>query len=136
MRITFEELAINIAKCASERSEDQHRKVGCCVMNEEGRILSIGYNGLKPKQKTLMSFWKNREERRKYVVHAEMNALACINKYDEPFLLACTLLPCASCAKVIVSIGIKKIVYIDEYELDSSSKDIFKFYKIKLKKFN
>ena len=43
MRITFEELAINIAKCASERSEDQHRKVGCCVMNKEGRILREDY---------------------------------------------------------------------------------------------
>ena len=136
MRITFEELAINIAKCASERSEDRHRKVGCCVMNKEGMILSIGYNGLKPKQKMSASFWSNREERRKYVIHAEMNALACINKYDKPFILACTLLPCSCCAKVIVSMGIEKVLYIDEYDLDSTSKDIFKFHKIKLEKFN
>jgi dCMP deaminase len=136
MRISFEQLAVNIAKCASERSEDQHRKVGCCVMNKEGRILSIGYNGLKPKQKMSKSFWENREERRKYVIHAEMNALACIDKYDKPFILACTLLPCSCCAKVIVSMDIQKVIYLEEYDLDSSSKEIFKFHKIKLEKFN
>lgn len=136
MRISFKQLALNISKCTAERSEDQHRKVGCCIMNKQGRILSVGYNGLKSKFKTDQSFWKDRDNRRKYVIHAEINALACISKCEKPYIIASTLLPCSFCAAAIASMGIEKVVYIDEYETDLNSKDIFKFYKIKLERHN
>lgn len=136
MRISFEEMAINIAKVASERSEDQHKKVGCSILNKEGRLLSIGYNGLRSKQTLSEDFWNNREERRKYVIHAETNALSCITRYDVPYLLASTLLPCSCCAINIASYGIQKVIYIEDYNLDQKAHEIFKFYNIELKKIN
>ena len=51
MRISFEEMALNIANVAKDRSEDPYKKVGACILNKEGRVLSIGYNGLLAKQK-------------------------------------------------------------------------------------
>lgn len=136
MRISFEEMAIKFAINAAERSEDPYKKVGCCILNEEGRLLSIGYNGLLSKQKVNTKFWENREQRRKFIIHAETNALACITRYETPYLLASTLLPCSNCAINIASHGIKKIIYIEDYSLDQFSKDIFKFYKIHLIKYN
>lgn len=136
MRIDFITLAMKTAEVASLRSEDPYKKVGCSILNKEGRIISMGYNGLQPKQKIKQKFWADRDNRRKYIIHAETNALSSITRYDNPYLLASTLLPCASCAINIASYKIKEVVYLEDYHKDSSAIDIFKFYKIKLIKYN
>lgn len=135
MRISFHEMAIKVADVVKDRSEDPYKKVGACVLNKEGRILSVGYNGLLSKQTVADNFWKDRDERRKYMIHAEINALASITRYDKPYMLACTLLPCASCAVNIASYGIKYVYYLEEYEKDQLAHEIFDFYKIKINKF-
>ena len=134
-RKSFEECAIKTAKLWAERSEDIHKKVGCAILNRDGRLLSIGYNGLKPKQKTQSRFWSNRDKRRSKIIHAEINALSCITRYDNPYLLATTLSPCASCAVNIASYGIKKVLYLEKYENDIEAFNIFKFFNIEIIKF-
>ena len=131
-RISFAELAINVAKECAKRSEDLHKKVGCCIMNKEGRILSTGYNGLLPKVNMDNNFWLDRDLRRKYVIHAEINALSRVKREEEPYILATTLLPCSPCASNIASYGIKKVIYNEEYLLDKGALDIFKFYNIEI----
>lgn len=135
-KYTFNDLAISFAIQASKKSEDLYKKVGCSIINKEGRLLSIGYNGVQPKQVLGKTFWSDRDKRRKYIIHAETNALSCITRYDKPYLLACTLLPCSNCATNIAANGIKEVLYIDEYTPDKNAHDIFNFYKIKLTKFN
>ena len=134
MRISFEEMAIKVADVIKDRSEDPYKKVGVCVLNKEGRILSVGYNGLLSKQQILNNFWEDRDERRKFIIHAETNALACITRYDKPYILASTLLPCANCAINICSHGIKYVYYREEYHKDQLAYEIFDFYKVSLKK--
>jgi dCMP deaminase len=134
-RPSFEEVALQTAKVWSLRSEDPYKKVGACILNEEGRVLSVGYNGLPAKFNLKKKFWNNRDERRKYMIHAEINALSLIKKSDKPYLLACTLLPCSSCATSIISYGIKKVIYSEDYHLDKNSLDIFMFYGVQLNKY-
>jgi len=134
-RPSFEEIALETAKIWSLRSEDPYKKVGACILNEEGRVLSIGYNGLPTKFNLKKGFWEDRDKRRRYMIHAEINALSLIKKSDKPYLLACTLLPCSSCATSIISYGIKKVIYSEEYHLDKNSLDIFMFYGVQLKKY-
>lgn len=131
-RISFEELALNIANESSKRSEDIYKKVGCCILNEEGRVLSTGYNGLLPKINKDKKFWYNRDLRRKYIIHAEINALSRVKREDKPYILATTLLPCSSCALNIASYGIKKVIYKEDYVNDRGCHEVFNFYKIKL----
>lgn len=131
-RPTFLETAISTALTWAERSEDPYRKVGACVLDKEGRVLSVGYNGLLPKMSVDRAFWKDREYRRKFIVHAETNALSLINKKDNPYIIAVSMLPCSDCAKNIACHGIKTVVYNEEYDRDQDSKKIFKFYNIKL----
>ena len=134
MRISFEEMAMKIADVVKDRSEDPYKKVGACILNKEGRILSVGYNGLLSKQQVPNNFWEDRDERRRFIIHAETNALACITRYDEPYILASTLLPCANCAINICSHGIKEVYYKEEYHKDKLAYEIFDFYKVSLKK--
>lgn len=135
-RISFEDLAVKFALSASERSEDPFKKVGCCILNKEGRVLSIGYNGLTSKKIAEDNFWSDRDHRRLYMIHAETNALSCISRYEEPYVIACTMLPCSCCAINIASYNIKRVIYIEDYINDQKALDIFKFYNIDLMKYN
>lgn len=134
-RPSIVDIAVSTARIWSSRSEDFYQKVGACILNEEGRVLSVGYNGLTKKLNKDKSFWEDRDQRRSYVIHAEMNALSLIKKQDDPYLIAVTLLPCYHCALNISCYGIKNVVYINDYERDQKAKDIFKFYNINLHKY-
>ena len=131
-RISFIEAAIQTAKIWSSRSEDPHKKVGVCILNKDGRVLSVGYNGLLPKFNINKDFFSDRDNRRKYMIHAEINALSLVKRGDQPHLLASTLLPCSNCATNIVAYGVKSVVYSEEYDKDTTAKEIFKFYNIEL----
>jgi dCMP deaminase len=63
------------------------------------------------------------------MIHAEANALSLVNR-GEGIILACTLLPCSSCATLIAGHGIKKVVYKETYKRDMSALEIFDFYNI------
>jgi len=134
-RISFEDMAIQIAMVASKRSEDHFKKVGACVLDDRGHVLGVGYNGLRRGHNQNLKFWQNRDDRRKYIIHAEVNALANVDP-KEAKLLAVTLCPCSNCANIIAAYNIDKVIYIEDYERDPETKKIFKFHKIKLVKYN
>ena len=129
MRISWERYALNIAQTASERSEDPHMKVGACALNNENMVLAVGYNGLASGKDVGQDFWENRDSRRPFMIHAESNCLSLLKK-GQAKLLACTLLPCSSCATMIASYGIPKVVYRDVYKRDENALRIFDFYGI------
>jgi len=131
MRSAWEEYAMKIAEAAATRSEDPHRQVGACALGQDNMVIGVGYNGLASGKNIEPSFWNNRDERRKYMIHAEANCLSLFHK-NQARLLAVTLLPCKYCATTIAAYGISKVVYRDIYDLDKEAISIFKFYDIKL----
>jgi len=133
MRISWEEYSLDIAKTASKRSQDPYVKVGACALDFNNIILAAGYNGLAANKEVPHLFWSDRDGRRPYMIHAEANCLS-MCKRGEVKTIAVTLLPCSSCATLIASYGIKKVVYGEEYDKDKQAKDIFKFYNIQLTK--
>ena len=129
-RISWDEYALDLAKAASQRSEDPFVKVGACALNNQNMVVAVGYNGLATGKKVDKYFWAVRNQRRPYMIHAEANCLSLVKK-GEVDLLAVTLLPCASCATLIASYNIPKVVYGDIYERDMKALEIFDFYGIK-----
>ena len=134
MRISWEQYALNIAQTASSRSEDHYVKVGACALNSQRMVVSVGYNGLASGKDVCYDFWRNRDHRRKFMIHAEVNCLSLFKK-GEAEMLATTLLPCSSCATLIASYGISKVVYKDVYERDEQALEIFDFYNIECIKY-
>lgn len=132
-RPSWEQYALMLAKTASCRSEDPFIKVGACALDYNNRVLGVAYNGLVSRKKVNKKFWKNREERRNYMIHAEQNLLS-LFKRGEAKVLACTLLPCSDCARLICSWEIPIVCYLDDYQRDLGALSIFKFYGTKLKK--
>lgn len=125
-RISWEEYALRIAHVACLRSEDPYKQVGACALDFSNRVIGVAYNGLAPNKTVPLSFWSNRDERRPYMIHAEVNLLSLL-KRNECALLACTLLPCSSCASMIAAYGVKKVVYSEEYIRDNTAIKIFEF---------
>jgi len=128
-KLSWEEYALSLAEVAAKRSEDPYMKVGACILDKNHRVVGMGYNGLVSGKNVTESFWQDRDERRKYMIHAEPNALFHV-KRGEGDLLACTLLPCSSCATLIAGHGIKRVIYKELYKRDTSALEIFKFYNI------
>lgn len=128
-RISWEEYAIRIAQTAALRSEDCYTKVGACALDHSNRVIGVAYNGLASGVSVTEEFWNDRDKRRPYMIHAEANLLSLFRR-NEARLLACTLLPCSSCAAMIAGYGIKKVVFETVYERDSRAFDIFSFYNI------
>jgi len=115
-RPTWGETFMEIAKVISKRSKDPHTKVGA-VLVKNNCIIGTGYNG-DPRNFGYKFNW-NTEEKYKYVIHAEMNAVAnaCYNGCEvKGSSIYLTLSPCNECIKLLVQFGIKNIYYLTEYK--------------------
>lgn len=130
-RLSWEEYALKIAEVAALRSEDIYAQVGACALDYSNRVIGVSYNGLAQGKNVESNFWDDRDKRRPFMIHAEANLLSLFER-NRCRLLACTLLPCSSCATLIASHGIKQVVYKETYNRDESAKDIFDFYNIEL----
>lgn len=94
----------------AEFSKDPNTKVGCLLLDKKWKPLSCGYND-KPFNWYDTYPWDIREEKYKYVIHAEINAVATLR--DEPYYAIVTLFPCSHCAKALIASGVKEIYYKD-----------------------
>ena len=122
--------AYDIAKIVATRSKDPYRKVGAVILNSDNRIISTGYNGLAPGYEPSEDFWLNKEVRKPFMIHAEINALSYI-KRGEGKLLVCTLKPCHNCLLACIAHGIKTIWYGEEKEGLEQSNIIARTYGIR-----
>ena len=122
--LSWDEYFMGIAKLSALRSKDPSTQVGACIVSDDNRILSIGYNGA-PNGFNDDSFPWDREgsaldTKYMYVCHAELNAILNFrgNKRDlEGSKIYVALFPCNECAKAIIQSGIKEVIYLsDKYK--------------------
>ncbi len=104
--------ALEIAHVAATMSEDPYKKVGAVAIRPDNSIAAVSYNGAPP---NIEIDWSDRDERRQYVIHAEMNMLRYI-KPHECDRVALTLSPCVDCLKNMAAYGIKIIFFQEKYE--------------------
>lgn len=117
---------IKTAELLSSYSNCVSFKVGAVIVKDK-RIITTGYNG-SPAGKTNCCdvFDKDnfdREEHHKWSeineIHAEMNAImyaASANISIKDAIMYVTHHPCDNCLKHIINTGIKKIVYLHDYD--------------------
>ena len=128
-RFAWDAYALDLAKVASQRSEDPYLRVGACILRRDKSVVGLGYNGAP---QGIEIDWADRDERRKRVIHAEINALRYVRP-NEGHLLACTHLPCNECLRSIAAYGIQNVVFEEVYQNDYSSLEICKDLGINLK---
>ena len=78
--ISWDEYFMAVAQLAGMRSKDPHTQVGACIVSEDNKILSMGYNGF-PKGCSDDEFpWGKTSEnplenKYLYTTHSELNAI-------------------------------------------------------------
>ena len=77
--ITWDEYFMGVAKLSGMRSKDPSTQVGACIVSQDNKILSMGYNGFPIGCSDDEFPWdkKGEEEDTKYpyVTHSELNAI-------------------------------------------------------------
>lgn len=126
--ISWDEYFMGISMLSGLRSKDPHTQVGACIVSEDHKILSMGYNGF-PRGCGDDEFpWAREgtleETKYAYVTHSELNAILNYRGGSlEGAKIYVSLFPCNECAKAIIQSGIRTIVYdSDKYAGTPSSK--------------
>lgn len=118
--LKWEDYFMSVALISAQRSKDPATQVGACIVNEDERIIGVGYNGF-PIGCSDDSFpWSKSTEdpidsKHVYVVHAEENAI--INRFSADLknsTIYVSLFPCSRCAQLIIQSGIKRIVFMSD----------------------
>lgn len=126
--LSWDQYFMSIAKLSAMRSKDPNTQVGACIVSDDNRILSIGYNGAPNRFSDDVFPWKriggNLETKYFFVVHAERNAILNYRgsrKDLEDAKIYVDLFPCHECAKEIIQAGIREVVYLSDKYADTES---------------
>ncbi len=122
-RPSFDDIYMELAENLSRRSHCVKRKVGS-VLTKDTRIVSLGYNGPPAGTHNCDEQWpqdgcpRDSKGSCSLALHAEQNAILYAAKNNialDNTTLYVTLAPCISCARVVYTVGIKKVIYRDSY---------------------
>jgi dCMP deaminase len=112
-RPTWDEYFLSLAFHVSIRSEDPDIKHGAVIVNKDNHILGTGYNGpVRGSDNSKIPF-HIRDEKRKWMIHAEENAILNTVLRQPDCRIYITGQPCNSCLQRIINFGIKKIIFAD-----------------------
>lgn len=121
--ISWDEYFMGVSKLSGLRSKDPHTQVGACIVSQDNKILSMGYNGFPMGCSDELFPWAREgvselETKYAFVTHSELNAILNYRGGTlEGTKLYVSLFPCNECAKAIIQAGIKTIVYdSDKYD--------------------
>ncbi len=131
MRPSWDEYFMEITQVVAKRSTCLRRRVGAVVVRDK-RILTTGYNGAPMglphceeagclRQDLHIPSGQRQEICRG--LHAEQNAIiqggfhgVCL----EGATIYCTTFPCATCSKMIINAGIRRLIFAESYPDDFS----------------
>lgn len=119
--ISWDEYFMALAILSSKRSKDPSTQVGACIVDENNKILSMGYNGMPVGINDDNITWEREgsflDTKYAYVCHAELNAILNYKGNLTGSKIYVYLFPCNECAKAIIQAGIKEVIYAcDKYK--------------------
>lgn len=105
---------LSLAKLYATWSKDPKCQVGAVIAVGKDQI-SQGYNGFPAGVLDLDERYLTKDIKLSLVVHAERNAIyKCASPHIRGSTLYSTLFPCIECSKAIASVGIKRVIYLEE----------------------
>ncbi len=118
----WDEYFMEIAEVVASRSKDPSSKMGCVIVDENKRVVSLGYNGMLQGADESKMTLSERPMKYYFAIHSEMNALI----FAKRDLTGCTVYnrvaTCENCLKYCLQAGITRFVY-KELRVHSHSTD-------------
>lgn len=105
---------LKLAHFVSQWSKDPSTKVGAVVVDDERRVLGIGYNGFPRGVADYPSRYDQRELKYDLIVHAEVNAILNSVACRGATLYTTPLFSCVRCAGLVIQSGVKRVVSIQK----------------------
>lgn len=142
--LSWDEYFMGIALLSAGRSKDNNTQVGACIVSEDNKILSVGYNGMPTGCSDDEMPWAREgdflDTKYPFVCHAELNAILNSNQASlKGARLYVSLFPCNECAKAIIQSGIREIVYLEDKYANTdgirASKRMFELTGVKLRQY-
>ena len=127
--ISWDEYFMGVAYLSALRSKDPNTQVGACIVSDDNKILSMGYNGF-PRGCSDDEFpWGKEHEQDDpyqakyfYATHSELNAILNYRGGSlEGSKLYVTLFPCNECAKAIIQCGRRTLIYGEDKYGDTAA---------------
>ncbi|BFZ15058.1 hypothetical protein BsWGS_18097 [Bradybaena similaris] len=122
--LDWHEYFMAVAFLSAQRSKDPRTQVGACIVNQEKKIVGIGYNGMPIGCSDDLMPWNRAENGSKerwlqskapYVCHAELNAVLNKNLADiKGCVIYVALFPCNMCAQIIIQSRISEVIYYSD----------------------
>ena len=125
------------AELYARHSRSKRNQVGAVLVNDDNeRILMCGYNGTPPNGDNNCEYINKDGElvTKPEVVHAEENVIlfcAKVGISTQNKILYTTSSPCSKCSKMIITAGIKRVVFKELYR-DTSGIDLLKQYGVEI----
>lgn len=123
VRPSFDQIYMELAGNLALRSHCVKAQVGA-VLTKDTRIVSLGYNGPPSGTHNCNEEWpeegcpRDSKGSCSLALHAEQNAILYASKNNvtiEGSTLYVTLSPCIACARIIYTMGIKRVIYKNSY---------------------
>jgi len=137
-RPSWDEYFVKLSQIVAERATCDRGKSGCVIVKDK-RILSTGYVGSPPGMphcdeaghlmKKVFDEDGNVSLHCARTIHAEQNAIMQAAKFGtsvEGATIYLKMEPCRTCAMMIISSGIKKVVCERKYHAGQETRDLFK----------
>lgn len=101
---------LEMARMVGLWSKDPSTQVGAVIVDDDRRVISLGYNGF-PKGVADNNRLEDRKEKYKMIVHAERNALLFANvSVKDATIFTYPFMPCPVCTGMIIQSGIQRVV--------------------------
>jgi len=144
IRPTWDEYFMEIAQIVGKRSTCGRGRLGCVIVRNK-QILATGYAGSPPglphcdeaghQMKTVIHEDGHQSQHCMRTTHGEQNAVAQAAKLGialDGATLYCKMTPCATCAKTVISVGIKNVICEKRYHAGEESEKMFADAGVKL----
>ena len=120
----WDEYFLNIAEAVAQKSKDPSSKMGCVIVDQNKRVVSLGYNGMVQGADESKMTMSERPMKYYFAIHSEMNAVLFAHQPLEGCTLYNRVATCENCLKYCLQAGIKRFVYkqfrVNSYKSDPS----------------
>lgn len=109
---------LRLAREVASWSKDPSTQVGCVIVDQSRRVVSLGFNGLPAGLHDTAGRLLNRDLKLALTIHAEENALLFAGRPVHGCVAFVTRHPCAHCAAKLIQSGIGAVTHLSNPDFD------------------
>jgi len=132
MKTDWDKRFMDLAEHVSKWSKDRRKKVGSVIVDDDRRVISMGFNGFASKINDDVEERHVKPLKNFYVEHAERNSIYSAAKSGialKGTTIYINWFACSECCRAIIQSGIKRVVCIKPDFEDDSWGEAFKVSK-------